>query len=80
MPWLWYFSGLETFFKGIEGDIVVLFHTGCGMIVTTGYPYSSHKQTYIHNLFQNGAVTLSGLVEMFHKRNAVVNLRRWIKR
>ena len=23
------FSGLELFFKGIEGDIVALFHTGC---------------------------------------------------
>ena len=62
------FSGLELFFKGIEGDIVALFHTGCAMIVTTGYPYSSHKATYIHNLFQNGAATLSGLVEMFHER------------
>jgi pyruvate ferredoxin oxidoreductase alpha subunit len=62
------FSGLELFFKGIEGDIVSLFHTGCAMVVTTGYPYSSHKATYIHNLFQNGSATLSGLVEMFHER------------
>lgn len=62
------FSGLELFFKGIEGDIVALFHTGCAMVVTTGYPYSSHKATYIHNLFQNGAATLSGLVEMFWER------------
>lgn len=62
------FPGLELFFKGIEGDIVVLFQTGCAMVVTTGYPYSSHKQTYIHNLFQNGAATLSGAVEMFHER------------
>ena len=62
------FSGLELFFKGIEGDIVALFHTGCAMVVTTGYPYSSHKATYIHNLFQNGSATLSGLVEMFHER------------
>ena len=30
------FPGLDTFFKGIEGDVVVLFHTGCGMVVTTG--------------------------------------------
>ena len=37
------FSGLELFFKGIEGDIVSLFHTGCAMVVTTGYPYRSHK-------------------------------------
>ena len=38
------------------------------MVVTTGYPYSAHKATYIHNLFQNGSATLSGLVEMFHER------------
>ncbi|MEF2965117.1 thiamine pyrophosphate-dependent enzyme [Paenibacillus sp. M1] len=62
------FSGLELFFKGIEGDIVALFHTGCAMVTTTGYPYSSHKATYIHNLFQNGAATMSGLVEMFWER------------
>jgi pyruvate ferredoxin oxidoreductase alpha subunit len=62
------FSGLELFFKGIEGDIVSLFHTGCAMVVTTGYPYSAHKATYIHNLFNNGAATLSGVVEMFWER------------
>lgn len=62
------FPGLETFFKGIEGDVVVLYHTGCAMVVTTGYPYSSHKVTYIHNLFQNGAATLSGVAEMFWER------------
>lgn len=62
------FSGLELFFKGIEGDIVTLFHTGCAMVTTTGYPYSAHKATYIHNLFQNGAATLSGVVEMFWER------------
>ena len=62
------FPGLETFFKGIEGDVVALFQTGCGMVVTTGYPYSAHKGTYIHNLFQNGAATLSGVVEMFYEK------------
>jgi pyruvate ferredoxin oxidoreductase alpha subunit len=62
------FSGLELFFKGIEGDIIALFQTGCAMVVTTGYPYSAHKATYIHNLFQNGAATLSGVVEMFYER------------
>lgn len=59
------FSGIELFFKGIEGDVVTLFHTGCGYVVTTGYPYTSHKQTMIHNLFQNGPATLSGTVEAF---------------
>ncbi|MDZ5470527.1 thiamine pyrophosphate-dependent enzyme [Bacillus sp. 31A1R] len=59
------FSGLELFFKGIEGDVVVLFQTGCAYVVTTAYPYTSHKQTMIHNLFQNGAATLSGTLEAF---------------
>ena len=34
-------------------------------ITTTGYPYNSHKQSFIHNLFQNGPATLSGTVEAF---------------
>ncbi|WP_251553809.1 thiamine pyrophosphate-dependent enzyme [Neobacillus muris] len=59
------FAGLELFFKGIEGDIVTLFQTGCAYVTTTAYPYSSHKQTMMHNLFQNGAATLSGTVEAF---------------
>ena len=62
------FVNMDTFLKGIEGHVVILFHTGCGMVVTTGYPYTSHKITYIHNLFQNGAATLSGVVEMFEER------------
>ncbi|WIV19797.1 thiamine pyrophosphate-dependent enzyme [Paenibacillus polygoni] len=59
------FPALELFFKGIEGNVVTLFHTGCAYITTTGYPYNSHKQSFIHNLFQNGPATLSGTVEAF---------------
>lgn len=62
------FSSLRQFFMGIEGHVVVLFQTGCAMVVTTAYPMSSHRVTYIHNLFQNGAATMSGLVEMYHER------------
>src|SRR5512145_578611 len=62
------FVNLNTFMKGLEGFVTVLFHTGCGMVVTTGYPYTSHKITYVHNLFQNGAATLSGIQEMFEER------------
>ncbi|MDP6102121.1 MAG: thiamine pyrophosphate-dependent enzyme [Dehalococcoidia bacterium] len=62
------FPALDQLFKGMEGDIVVLYQTGCAMVVTTGFPFSSHRVTYIHNLFQNGAATLSGLVEMFHEK------------
>jgi pyruvate ferredoxin oxidoreductase alpha subunit len=59
---------LNLFFKGIEGDVVIVNQTGCAEIVTSGYPFSNHRVTYIHNLFQNGAATLAGLVEMFQER------------
>lgn len=54
--------------KGIEGNVVLLFQTGCGMVVTTAYPKTSFKVNYVHNLFQNGAATMSGLVEMYHQK------------
>lgn len=54
--------------RGIEGNVVLLFQTGCGMVVTTAYPKTSFRVPYIHNLFQNGAATLAGIVKMFHKR------------
>jgi len=62
------FPSIGTFLKGIEGFVVMLWHTGCGMVVTTGYPNTSFAITYIHNLFQNGAATLSGVVEMYKER------------
>ena len=62
------FPTLHQAFNVLEGDIVVLFQTGCAMVVTTGYPTTAHRINYIHNLFQNGAATLSGLVEMYHER------------
>lgn len=54
--------------KGIEGNVVLLFQTGCGMVVTTAYPKTAFKTSYVHNLFQNGASTLSGLVEMYKEK------------
>lgn len=54
--------------KGIEGNVVLLFQTGCGMVVTTAYPKTAFKVPYVHNLFQNGAATLSGLLEMWKQK------------
>ena len=54
--------------RGIEGNVVLLFQTGCGMVVTTGYPKTAFKVPYIHNLFQNGAATLAGLSKMYRKK------------
>ncbi len=62
------FPNISTFLKGIEGHVVMLWHTGCGMVVTTGYPSTAFNITYIHNLFQSGAPTLSGALEMFKER------------
>lgn len=59
---------LNLLLKGIEGNVVILFQTGCGMVVTTGYPKTAFRIPYIHNLFQNGAATLSGVVETFHQK------------
>ncbi|MBQ8164314.1 MAG: pyruvate synthase [Clostridia bacterium] len=54
--------------RGIEGNVVLLFQTGCGMVVTTGYPKTAFRVPYVHNLFQNGAATLAGLAKMYHQR------------
>jgi pyruvate ferredoxin oxidoreductase alpha subunit len=62
------FPTLHQVYNALEGDVVVLFQTGCAMVVTTGYPTTAHRINYIHNLFQNGAATLSGLVEMYYER------------
>lgn len=59
---------LNLLLAGIEGNIVILFQTGCGMVVTTGYPKTSFRIPYIHNLFQNGAATLSGVEAAFRER------------
>lgn len=59
---------LNLLLRAIEDPVVLLFQTGCGMIVTTSYPRTSFKVPYLHNLFQNGAATLSGLAEMCYRK------------
>ncbi len=61
------FSNLNLFLSGIDGQVVLLFNTGCGMVVSTGFPYTSFKVPYAHNLFHNGASTASGVVEMYQR-------------
>ena len=59
---------LNLLLRSIEDPVVLLFHTGCGMIVTTPYPRTSFKVPYLHNLFQNGPATLSGLAEICYRK------------
>ena len=59
---------INLLLRAIEDPVVLLFQTGCGMIVTTAYPRTSFKVPYLHNLFQNGAATLSGLAEICYRK------------
>ncbi len=59
---------LNLLLRGIEDPVVLLFQTGCGMIVTTAYPKTSFRVPYLHNLFQNGAATLSGVAEICYRK------------
>ena len=59
---------LNLLLRAIEDPVVLLFQTGCGMIVTTPYPKTSFKVPYLHNLFQSGAATLSGLAEICYRK------------
>ncbi len=61
------FSNLNLFLRGIDGHVVMLFHTGCGMVITTGFPLTSFKVPYFHNLFHNGTSTATGVVEMIRR-------------
>ena len=62
---------LNLLSKGLKGNVVFLFQTGCGMVVTTAYPKTAFNVNFIHNLFQNGAATLSGIVEMYKQKQRV---------
>lgn len=59
---------LNLLLRGITDPVVLLFQTGCGMIVTTAYPKTSFRVPYLHNLFQNGAATLSGVAEICYRK------------
>lgn len=61
---------LNLLLRGIEDPVVLLFQTGCAMIVTTAYPKTSFRVPYVHNLFQNGAATLSGVAEICYRKQA----------
>ena len=61
------FSNLEMFLRGIDGHIVLFFNTGCGMVVTTGFPSTSFRVPYFHNLFHNASSTATGVIEMYKR-------------
>ncbi len=62
------FSTLHQLYKVLEGDLVVLFQSGCAIVVSSGHAATAHRVNCIHNAAGNGAATLSGLVEAYHQR------------
>lgn len=59
---------LNLLMRGIEGSVVFVFHTGCGMVVTTAYPKTSFRVPYVHNLFQNGPATMGGIIAIYEEK------------
>ncbi len=61
------FANLDLFLRGIEGHVAMIFNTGCGMVVTTGFPNTSFKVPYFHNLFHNGSSSATGITEIYER-------------
>lgn len=59
---------LNLLMRGIEGNVVFVIHTGCGMVVTTAYPKTSFRVPCVHNLFQNGPATMGGIIAVFEEK------------
>ena len=69
MPWLWYFLRTRSYsLKELKAILLLYSILAVRWLLQQDILTVHIKQTYIHNLFQNGAATLSGLVEMFHER------------
>ncbi len=68
------FVNLNLLLRAIKGNVVLLFQTGCSMVVSAPYPFTSYRVPFVHNLFQNGAATISGIIAGYHqlqKRNQI---------
>jgi pyruvate ferredoxin oxidoreductase alpha subunit len=61
------FANVDMFLRGIDGHVVLFFNTGCGMVVTTGFPNTSFRVPYFHSLFHNATSTATGAIEMYKR-------------
>jgi pyruvate ferredoxin oxidoreductase alpha subunit len=61
------FTTLHQLYKVLEGDVVVLFQSGCAIVASSSHAATAHRVNCIHNAAGNGAATLSGLVEAYHQ-------------
>jgi pyruvate ferredoxin oxidoreductase alpha subunit len=61
-------SSLHQLYKVLEGDLVVLFQSGCAITVTTERSATAHRVSCVHDPAAAGAATLAGLVEAYRER------------
>lgn len=52
---------IQQVLRAASDPVVVGFATGCIEVVTTIYPYTAWRSSYIHNAFENSAATVSGV-------------------
>ncbi len=52
---------LRMALKATTSNVVCSFATGCMEVVSTIYPFTSWRCSYIHNAFENSAATISGV-------------------
>ncbi len=65
--------------KAIKQDVVIANATGCLEVSTTIYPYSSWRVPWIHNAFENAAVTISGVETMYRALKKKGKIKKDIK-
>lgn len=64
---------------GTKDPVVVATATGCLEVSTTIYPYSAWKVPWIHNAFENAAVTLSGIETAYRALKKQGKIKKNIK-
>jgi pyruvate ferredoxin oxidoreductase alpha subunit len=62
------FTALHQLYKVLEGELVVLFQSGCAIVVSASHGATAHRVNCVHNVAGNGAATLSGLVAAYRER------------
>ncbi|MCL2807770.1 MAG: thiamine pyrophosphate-dependent enzyme [Coriobacteriia bacterium] len=61
---------------GPDTEVVVCGVTGCLEVSTTALPYTSWETSYIHNAFENGAATISGVEAAFKALKATGQINK----
>jgi len=56
---------VRTILGESKDPVVIANNTGCLEVTSTLYPYTAWKVPYIHNAFENGAATISGVEKAY---------------